>query len=139
MAYRNYGDHESLVTNHTVAMDGNVGLTSQTGVGWYEIRQPNAATPQVHQDGVTADPNGSTFRWMASIAMDKQGNTALGYSTSDATPGPNSFPSIRYIGRKVSDRRLHHLLRSLGGLLGDERRPGRRLHVLVHQRVRAEQ
>ncbi|MFN8182991.1 MAG: fibronectin type III domain-containing protein [Candidatus Nanopelagicales bacterium] len=103
LAYRNYGDHESLVTNHTVAMDGNVGLTSQTGIGWYEIRQPNAATPQVYQDGITADPNGSTFRWMGSIAMDKQGNTALGYSTSNASPGANSFPSIRYIGRKVWD------------------------------------
>ena len=103
LAYRNFGDHESLVTNHTVAMDGNVGLTSQTGIGWYEIRQPNAGTPQVYQDGVTADPDNSTFRWMGSIAMDKQGNTALGYSTSNATAGPNSFPSIRYIGRKVWD------------------------------------
>ncbi|MEI2621855.1 MAG: hypothetical protein V9G09_14115 [Candidatus Nanopelagicales bacterium] len=103
LAYRNFGDHESLVTNHTVAMDGQTGLTAQTGVGWYEIRQPNAATPQVYQDGVTADPNGSTFRWMGSIAMDKQGNMALGYSTSSATPGANSFPSIRYIGRKIWD------------------------------------
>ncbi|MCO5300845.1 MAG: fibronectin type III domain-containing protein [Candidatus Nanopelagicales bacterium] len=103
LAYRNFGDHESLVTNHTVAMDGQTGLTAQTGVGWYEIRQPNAATPQVYQDGVTADPNGSTFRWMGSIAMDKQGNMALGYSTSNATPGANSFPSIRYIGRKIWD------------------------------------
>ncbi len=103
LAYRNFGDHESLVTNHTVAMDGNIGLTSQTGIGWYEIRDPNAATPVVHQDGVTADPDGSTFRWMGSIAMDGQGNLALGYSTSNATPGANSFPSIRYIGQKIWD------------------------------------
>ena len=103
LAYRNFGDHESLVTNHTVAMDGNTGLTSQTGIGWYEIRDPNAATPVVHQDGVTADPDGSTFRWMGSIAMDGQGNLALGYSTSNATPGANSFPSIRYIGQKIWD------------------------------------
>lgn len=101
LAYRNFGDHESLVTNHTVAMDGNTGLTSQTGIGWYEIRDPNAATPVVHQDGVTADPDGSTFRWMGSIAMDGQGNLALGYSTSNAAPGANSFPSIRYIGQKI--------------------------------------
>ena len=30
LAYRNFGDHESLVVNHTVAMDGNLGLTAQT-------------------------------------------------------------------------------------------------------------
>jgi hypothetical protein len=103
LAYRNFGTHESLVANHTVAMDGNPAQTTQTGVGWYEIRQPNAAQPVVHQEGTTADPDGSTFRWMGSMAVDKQGNMALGYSTSNATTGPNSFPSIRFVGRKIWD------------------------------------
>ncbi|MEZ5119903.1 MAG: fibronectin type III domain-containing protein [Candidatus Nanopelagicales bacterium] len=103
LAYRNFGDHESLMTNHTVAMDGNIGLTSQTGIAWYEIRQPNATKPVVYQDGTTADPDGSTFRWMGSMAMDKQGNMALGYSTSNASAGANSFPSIRFVGRKIWD------------------------------------
>src|SRR5690606_36977464 len=49
LAYRNFGTHESLVANHTVAMDGNLGQTAQTGIGWYEIRQPNATQPQVYQ------------------------------------------------------------------------------------------
>ncbi len=99
LAYRNFGDHESLVVNHTVAMDGNMGLTSQTGIGWYEIRSPNAATPDVYQEGTTADPNGSTFRFMGSIAQDKQGNIALGYSSSSST----THPGIEYVGRTIWD------------------------------------
>ena len=99
LAYRNFGDHESLVTNHTVAMDGNMAMTSQTGIGWYEIRSPNAATPDVYQEGTTADPNGSTFRFMGSIAQDKQGNMALGYSSSSST----THPGIEYVGRTIWD------------------------------------
>jgi len=100
LAYRNFGTHESLVANHTVAMDGELGQTAQTGIGWYEIRQPNASQPQVYQQGTTADPDGSTFRWMGSVAMDKQGNMALGYSASNAT---SVYPSIRFTGRKIWD------------------------------------
>ena len=99
LAYRNFGDHESLVTNHTVAMDGDSGLTSQLGIGWYELRAPNAAVPTVFQQGTTADPDGTTFRWMGSMAQDKQGNMALGYSASSTT----TFPGIRYNGRLVDD------------------------------------
>ncbi len=94
LAYRNFGDHESLVANHSVNMDGNP-AHRQTGIGWYEIRSPGAATPIVHQQGTTADPNGTTFRWMGSLAQDKLGNMALGYSTSSST----TFPGIRYVGR----------------------------------------
>src|SRR5262249_39269534 len=38
-------------------------------------------------------------RWMASAALDRQGNLAVGYSISSA----NLFPSIRYAGRLISD------------------------------------
>ena len=94
LAYRNHGDHESLVANHSVNI-----TNSQTGIGWYEIRSPDAANPVVHQQGTTADPNGTTYRWMGSLAQDKQGNMALGYSTSSSS----IFPGVRYVGRLVSD------------------------------------
>ena len=55
LAYRNFGTHESLVANHTVAMDGNLGQTAQTGIGWYEIRQPNA-TQRAADAAATASP-----------------------------------------------------------------------------------
>ena len=91
LAYRNFGDHESLVANHTVT-----GSNSNTGVRWYEVRDPNG-TPTVYQQGTYA-PDAS-FRWMGSIAMDGAGDIALGYSVSDSTLDP----SVNYTGRLASD------------------------------------
>jgi hypothetical protein len=90
LAYRNFGDHESLVANHSVAAG------SSTGVRWYEIRSPGT-TPVIFQQGTFAPD--SNFRWMGSIAMDQSGNMALGYSIS----GSGLYPSIRYTGRLATD------------------------------------
>jgi hypothetical protein len=90
LAYRNFGDHESLVVTHSV------GNASQIGVRWYEIQDPNGS-PFVYQDGTFA-PDAS-FRWMGSIAMDSVGNMAMGYSVSDAA----SHPSISFTGRLSTD------------------------------------
>jgi len=65
-------------------------------VRWYELRSPGG-TPTVFQQSTFAPD--STFRWMGSIAMDKQGNIALGYSVSSAT----IHPGIRYTGRLATD------------------------------------
>ena len=94
LAYRNFGSHESLVVNHSIALDDNPGLTKQIGLRWYEIRSPGT-TPQVYQEGTSASETPGQFRWMGSIAMDHSGNIALGYSSSSTT----LFPSINYIGR----------------------------------------
>jgi hypothetical protein len=88
--YRNFGDHESLVANHSV------GNTSQVSVRWYEIRDPNG-TPVVYQQGTYAPDGG--FRWMGSIAMDQVGNIAMAYSVSDSL----SQPSIQFTGRQNTD------------------------------------
>lgn len=98
LAYRNFGTHESLVTNQTVALDGNPGLSSQLGVAWYEIRTPGT-TPTVFQEGIAASEVAGQSRWMGSIAMDSQGNMGLGYSSASST----LFPSINYLGRLASD------------------------------------
>ncbi len=90
LAYRNFGDHEALVVNHSVTAGSSV------GVRWYEIRSPNA-TPTVFQQGTYAPD--SNYRWMGSIAMDKVGNIALGYSVSSSS----IHPAIRYTGRAPGD------------------------------------
>ena len=90
LAYRNFGDHESLVANHSV----NAG--SQTGVRWYEIRSP-ASGPVVYQQGTYAPD--TNHRWMASIAMDSAGDIGLGFSVSGST----IHPQIHYTGRLSSD------------------------------------
>jgi hypothetical protein len=46
-------------------------------------------------------PDATLYRWMGSLAVDNQGNMALGYSTSNGT-APN-FPSIAYSGRLAGD------------------------------------
>src|SRR5438105_15584329 len=73
LAYRNFGNHEALVVNHSVTAGSSVGLR------WYEIRSPSA-TPTVFQQGTFAPD--ATFRWMGSIAMDHVGDIALAYSAS---------------------------------------------------------
>ncbi len=92
LQYRHFGDHDSLVVNHTVDVDG----TDHAGIRWYEIRDPGG-TPVIYQQGTYAPD--SAHRWMGSVAMDKNGNMALGYSVSDG----DLFPSIRYVGRLTDD------------------------------------
>jgi hypothetical protein len=96
LAYRNRSGVESLVVNHSVAVGTNK-KTQVTSVRWYEIRNPNG-TPTVFQQGTLGTSDG-IHRWMGSIAMDKQGNIALGYSASNSSVKP----SIRYTGRLVTD------------------------------------
>jgi hypothetical protein len=94
-AYRNFGDHESIVANQSVA-----GTATIAGVRWYEIRDPNG-TPTIYQQGTyVPGATDSVHRWMGSIAMDRIGNMALGFSASAAT---GTYPSIWYTGRYASD------------------------------------
>lgn len=91
LAYRHFSDgHESLVVNHSVTAGSSVGIR------WYELRNPNG-TPTVYQQGTYAPD--STYRWMGSIAMDKLGDIAVGYSVSSSS----MHPGIRYTGRLATD------------------------------------
>jgi len=92
LAYRNFGDHESLVVNHSISSKGH------SGVRWYELRNPGG-TPVVYQQG-TYVPGTTLWYWMGSAAMDKVGNLAVGFSTTSAS----NFPSIGYAGRLPGDQ-----------------------------------
>jgi hypothetical protein len=100
LAYRNFTTapaHESLVVNHSVRVSGGGKQTSEVdGVRWYEIRSPNG-TPTVFQQG-TFSPDSNT-RWMGSIAMDKVGHIAVGYSVSSSL----IHPAIRFAVRTPTD------------------------------------
>jgi hypothetical protein len=101
LAYRNFGDHESLVTNQSVSA-GNGPNGEVSGIRWYELRSPNS-NPVIFQQGTYAPGlTDGIHRWMGSIAMDGQGNMALGYSASNGT-NPSIFPSVFYTGRLASD------------------------------------
>jgi len=99
LAYRHFADgHEALVATHSVNPNGSTKNPNKqaAAVRWYELRINNGA-PSVYQQS-TFNPN-STFRWMGSIAQDKQGNIALGYSASSGTVRP----AVRYTGRLATD------------------------------------
>ena len=92
LQYRNFGTHDSLVGTFTVDVDG----TNHAGLRWFELRKTSGSW-SIFQEGTHA-PDGD-HRWLGSIAMDKDGNIAIGYSVSSTT----LFPSIRYATRLASD------------------------------------
>jgi hypothetical protein len=94
LAYRNFKNHESLVTSQSVeAMPGIAGMR------WYEVRRNAAGNYSVFQQGTYA-PNDGVHRWMGSVAQNKAGGMALGYSVVNGT---TVFPGIRYTGRLAGD------------------------------------
>jgi hypothetical protein len=97
LAYRNINDVERMVVNHSVQVNGTRKPNSgNAAVRWYEIRNLSA-TPSVYQQA-SYSPD-KTHRWMGSIAMDKQGNIAVGYSKSSSSV----IPSLAFATRLASD------------------------------------
>ena len=93
LAYRNFKSYEALVTTQSVEA-----LPGVAGMRWYEIRR-TGGTYSLFQQGTYA-PGDGIHRWMGSIAQDKKGDMALGYSVVNGT---NVFPGIRYTGRLAGD------------------------------------
>jgi hypothetical protein len=94
LAYRNFKGYEALVTSQSVEARAGV-----AGMRWYEIRRDGSGAYSLYQQGTYA-PNDGVHRWMGSIAQDKTGGMALGYSVVN---GSNVFPGIRYTGRGAGD------------------------------------
>ncbi len=91
LAYRNFGDHESVVGNYSVSTGG------VAGVRWFELRNVTSGPVTLFQES-TYQPD-TTWRWMGSAAMDKRGNLVVGFSASSSA----IFPQLRYAGRLASD------------------------------------
>ena len=97
-AYRNFGDHESVVTNYTVCATGTCASGSGTsGVRWLELQNVTSGPVTVFQES-TYQPD-TTWRWMGSAAMDNAGDIAVGFSASSSSINPQ----IRYAGRLSTD------------------------------------
>jgi hypothetical protein len=93
-AYRNFSNastpYESFLISHTVETNLGMGQeATQTGVRWYELRGNGSGTPSLAQQG-TITPDSVYYRFLPSIAEDKNGNAAVGYSISN----PSSNPGI---------------------------------------------
>lgn len=91
LAYRNFGTYQSWVVSHSVTAG------SAVGVRWYELRDSGSGLT-VSQQGTWGGSDGN-YRWMPSIAQDKAGDLAVGYSVSSST----RYPSIALTGRSAGD------------------------------------
>ena len=91
LAYRNFGDHEAMVLNHSVTAG------SSTGVRWYELRPSSSHALSIFQQGTYAPD--SNYRWMGSVAFDQSGNMGMVFSLS----GSAVNPAIHYTGRLAGD------------------------------------
>jgi hypothetical protein len=95
-AYRRFPDRQSLVGNFTVG-GGNGDRGS--AIRWFELRNLGTGVGWTLFQQGTQDQGGVHDRFMGSIAMDEDGNIALGYSVSSST----MFPAIRYATRQPGD------------------------------------
>ncbi|MEZ5196840.1 MAG: hypothetical protein R2764_10670 [Bacteroidales bacterium] len=71
-------------------------IPTMGGIRWYELRRTSGNWWVYCESTYAPDANS---RFMPSIAMNGQGDMALGYSVASSSV----YPSIRYTGRKVSD------------------------------------
>ncbi len=92
LVYRNLNDRESIVAVHSVATEAGGG-----GVRWYEFGVNRDRSVWLRQQG-TYTPGGF-YRWMASPAIDRDGNIGIGYSFG----GTPHFAGQRFAARLADD------------------------------------
>ena len=93
VVYRNIKGRESVVAVHSVATRAGGG-----GVRWYEFTVEKDRSLQLRQQGTYAPD--SLYRWMASPAIDRNGNIGIGYSFG----GSPHFAGQRFAARLAGDR-----------------------------------
>lgn len=146
--YSNIGGAESLWATHTVRRANTTGFAAPR---WYQVDVTGGTVAANLPQATTWDPDGANVlhRFMPSLAVNRAGDLAIGYSTSSSTtkpaimyaraPGERSDqhlqpgragadPGHGHAGRQLRRQRLHAL-----GRLQRHDAGSRRLHLLVHQ------
>src|SRR5205823_8012756 len=106
--YSNLAGAESLWVAHTVQRGvsaNNTTCNAATGgnatVRWYQANVTGGTVAANVVQGSTFDPEGANtfFRFMPSLAVDRVGDMAIGYTKSNSTTNPQ----VKYAGRLVGD------------------------------------
>jgi hypothetical protein len=98
LVYQNLGGTESLWASQTV--NNNQNSTGPTAIRWYQFDVTGGTIPATPVQQETFNNGGDgLWRFMPSIAVDAQGNMAIGYSVSSGTTNP----AINYAGRLAND------------------------------------
>ena len=92
VVYRKVGNRETLVAVHSVNTS-----TKGGGVRWYEFQVQKDRSLALRQQGTYLSDG--LFRWMASPAIDKNGNIGIGYSYGSG----DIFAGQRFTGRLPND------------------------------------
>ncbi len=95
--YTNIGGVESLWDSHTVGASG--ATSAQAAVRYYQVKVTGGTVESNATQAFTWSPDATVHRFMPSVAVDRAGNMALGYSASSASLNP----AIRYAGRLAGD------------------------------------
>jgi hypothetical protein len=97
--YTNFTGTESLWVSHTVRRQNTSGFAAPR---WYQVNVTGGTVATPILQATTWDPDGANVlhRWMPSLALDRAGDLAMGYSTSNST---TAFPSMAYAGRLAGD------------------------------------
>ena len=97
VVYQNRNGTESLWADQTTILNYPNGPTA---VSWYQFDVTGGTFPAAAaQQQEWTNGGDGLWRFMPSIAVDQNGNTAIGYSTSSSS----IFPGIRYGGRLETD------------------------------------
>lgn len=96
LQYRNFGTHETLVGNFTVSEAAPP--EHRQVLRWYEVRKSPGGTWRLHQEG-TYGPSDWAYRFFGSIAMNADGDMALGYSIAAGWV----HTTARYATRRAAD------------------------------------
>jgi hypothetical protein len=96
--YTNLGGVESLWASHTVRRGDTHGFAAPR---WYQVDVTGGTVNPNIPQAATWDPDGANviYRFLPSVAVDRAGDMALGYSTSSST----TKPAIKYAGRLSTD------------------------------------
>jgi hypothetical protein len=102
--YSNLGGVESLWTSHTVGGGATPNPTSnttasQSAVRYYQVNVTGGTVATNAVQGFTYSPDATVYRYMPSVAVNRAGDMAIGYTKSNAATNPSIF----YAGRLAGD------------------------------------
>jgi hypothetical protein len=87
-------------TNQHFLVTHSVNDTAAVAARWYEFRAPSGSTSlALYQSGQT--PDDGEYRWMGSVAYDRFGDIALGYSRSSTAA--KDYPSVYLSGHAAGE------------------------------------
>lgn len=87
LEYHLYPTYESFLFSQTVQVSAK---THQTGIRWVELRG-DGVNPPTYWNSANLSPDAALFRFVPSIAQDKNADAAVGYSIAS----PSVHPGIR--------------------------------------------